>query len=106
MTDGKKTERAKRAIVQEKRLVIGCRPLRGLFLLTSNYTGVPLRSTPGFMLSLRFAGSVQLLTNNFLGHRFPLDLSDRRLSRCLVDCRVVHSPPADCRKCVEQNGNQ
>jgi hypothetical protein len=35
----------------------GCRPLRGLFLRYSNDPGVPLRSTPGFMLSPRFAGS-------------------------------------------------
>ena len=34
-----------------------CRPLRGLFLDTLNDPGVPLRFTPGFMLSPRFAGS-------------------------------------------------
>jgi hypothetical protein len=35
-----------------------CRP-RGLLPFASNSPGVPLRSTPGFMLSPRFAGSTQ-----------------------------------------------
>jgi|SRR5438876_8570623 len=40
-----------------------CRPLRGRLPLTFNEPGVPLHSTPGFMLSPRFAGSMQLFTD-------------------------------------------
>jgi hypothetical protein len=42
-------------------MISGCRPLRGLFPLSSNDPGVPLRSTPGSLLSPRFAGSTPLL---------------------------------------------
>ena len=61
MTVIKKSERADRAIAETLGLSIinGCRPLRGLFLFYLNDPGVSLRFTPGFMLSPRFAGSVQ-----------------------------------------------
>jgi hypothetical protein len=38
-----------------------CRPLSRALFLFFNDPGVPLRSTPGFMLSPRFAGSMQTL---------------------------------------------
>src|SRR5438094_1315927 len=37
---------------------MNCRPLRGLFASYLHDPGVPLRFTPGFMLSPRFAGSI------------------------------------------------
>src|SRR5438876_9943489 len=57
---GKTTERAKRPIELrcDSLIMSGCRPHRGLFSLYSNDPGVPLRFTPGFMLSPRFAGSM------------------------------------------------
>jgi hypothetical protein len=57
MTKGKKTERAKRAIAQKLRFV-RLSPTSRALPLYSNDPGVPLRSTPGFMLSPRFAGSM------------------------------------------------
>ncbi len=37
-----------------------CRPLRGFLHPYVDDPGVPLRSTPGFMLTPRFAGSMQI----------------------------------------------
>ena len=60
MTKGKKTERAKRAIAQKLRLTPDkvLSPTSRALPLYSNDPGVPLRFTPGFMLSPRFAGSL------------------------------------------------
>jgi len=53
-----KTERAKRAIAQELGVTHDewLSPTSWALPLYSNDPGVPLRSTPGFMLSPRFAG--------------------------------------------------
>jgi len=59
VTKRNQTERAERATGQALRFAVmkGYRPLRGLSVHTPTIPGVPLRSTPGFMLSPRFAGS-------------------------------------------------
>jgi len=61
--EAKKTERAKRAIAQKLPSTHHqwLPPTSRALPSYSNDPGVPLRSTPGFMLSPRFAGSMQLL---------------------------------------------
>jgi len=66
----------------------GCRPLRGLLFLCPNDPGVPLRSTPGFMLSPRSAGSMQKLFSNFFkdsGRSFASQPSAAMERRALND---------------------
>lgn len=48
-------------------LISGCRPLRGLFLSLLFYPGVPLRFTPGFMLTP--ASQVRNQRQTGLGYR-------------------------------------
>src|SRR5437660_4991484 len=62
LTKRNQTERAQRATAPAQRFTVikGYRPLGGLCLHTPTIPGVPLRSTPGFMLSPRFAGSTQV----------------------------------------------
>ncbi len=62
MKRGKRTKRAKRAVAQELQCVNdhGLSPTSRALFLCAKDPGVPLRSTPGFMLSPRFAGSLQV----------------------------------------------
>jgi hypothetical protein len=62
-----KTERAERAIAQMLRFTHDewLSPTSRALFLCSDDPGVPLRSTPGFMLSPRFAGSMQLFTLHY-----------------------------------------
>jgi hypothetical protein len=62
MTDNE-TKRAKRARARCYDLLsmTVVLPTSGALLFYTNDPGVPLRSTPGFMLSPRFAGSIETL---------------------------------------------
>jgi hypothetical protein len=75
MMKSKKTQRAKRAIAQSYDLLSmsGCRPTSWALGFYSNDPGVPLRSTPGFMLPPRFAGLRQTFNDLFRGsYKFSL----------------------------------
>src|SRR5438552_18340469 len=67
LTKHNQTERAQRATAPALRFTVmkGYRPLGGLSLHTPTIPGVPLRFTPGLMLSPRFAGSRQNFVNLF-----------------------------------------
>src|SRR5258708_31898136 len=69
LTKRNQAERATRAIAQARRFTVlnGYRPLHGLPPHTPTVPGVPLSSTPGFILSPRFAGSRQNFVNLFIG---------------------------------------
>ncbi len=58
LRSGEKTERAKRAIAERLRFIhhVSLSPASRALASYINDPGVPLRSTPGFMLSPRFAG--------------------------------------------------
>ena len=66
----KPAERATAKVNKSK--LIRYRALRALGVFTLPYPGVPLRSTPGFMLSPRFAGSRPSLVILTLGGRLQL----------------------------------
>src|SRR5438132_1659198 len=59
LTKRNQTERAQRAPALRFTVMKGYRPLSWAALHTPTIPGVPLRFTPGFMLSPRFAGSRQ-----------------------------------------------
>src|SRR5947208_9775970 len=83
----KNAKRAKRAIAPRLELT-RFRPLRGPFVLSFNDPGVPLRSTPGSMLSPRFAGfRVQAIYTGliFAHHGAPRERRNQRAAISFPD---------------------